>query len=57
MKKKRRASKKKSGGSSIAILGAGRVGSALARLWIDAGEDVQIIATAAFSNSSRQMPH
>lgn len=45
MKKKRRASKKKSGGSSIAILGAGRVGSALARLWIDAGEDVQIIAS------------
>ena len=34
-----------SGSEAIAILGAGRVGSSLARLWVDAGEDVAIIAS------------
>ena len=38
-------SKRRGGNSSIAILGAGRVGSALARLWLDAGENVEIIAS------------
>lgn len=30
---------------TIAVLGAGRVGSSLARLWVDAGEDVVVIAS------------
>lgn len=45
MKKSRRLQEPLAESSSIAVLGAGRVGSSLARLWVDAGEDVAVIAS------------